>query len=304
MFFYRAAGLVIASDIELPGWALRSGGPSDASIRGRPVPRALEGARERGPTWELSDDRLLLRIPGVARFLLSDGREIDFEAEDGVLSRDLAIFLTDTVFGLLLHQRRRVVLHASAVEVAGKAVLFSGESGAGKSTLAAAMAERGFPLLTDDVCVITVEPSPVAFSAGQQLKLWQRAIAALGMEDRRGAPVRGGLQKYFIQCPAATAESLPLGAVYVLRPLRPPLVAGIERPNVVDATLLLQRDAYRPLMVQRMGQRADYFRAATRIANAVGLFCLTRPLDFDALGPVVAQLEHHWRGLGLTASPP
>jgi len=47
-----------------------------------------------------------------------------------------------------------VVLHASGVELNGRAALFLGSSGAGKSTLAAALVQRGYPLVTDDFCVI------------------------------------------------------------------------------------------------------------------------------------------------------
>ena len=36
----------------------------------------------------------------------------------------------------------------------GRAALFLGGSGAGKSTLAAALAQRGYPLVTDDFCVV------------------------------------------------------------------------------------------------------------------------------------------------------
>jgi serine kinase of HPr protein (carbohydrate metabolism regulator) len=37
----------------------------------------------------------------------------------------------------------------------GKAVLVCGGSGAGKSTVAAALVQRGYPLVTDDVCAVS-----------------------------------------------------------------------------------------------------------------------------------------------------
>ena len=88
-------------------------------------------------------------------------------------------------------------------------------------------------------------------------------------------------------------------AVYALREARPPHAPGIEKPNVVDAALLLRRNAYRPLLVQRMDQKANYFHAAATIANAVGVFVLTRALDFARMPDVIATLEQHWLDLRL-----
>jgi len=88
-----------------------------------------------------------------------------------------------SVFGILLHQREEIVLHASAVRVNGRAILFCGASGAGKSTLAAVLAQRGLPLITDDVCAITLSPAgaPMVHSDGLHLKLWAQAIERLDL---------------------------------------------------------------------------------------------------------------------------
>ena len=295
----------MASEIELPG-AIAAAQPAKAApdivLRAGPVPTALAQASARGPTWEIAGDRFLFRVPHVARFLLSGGHEIMFEAAAGVEAADLSIFLTGTVLGILLHQRGQVVLHASAVRVNSKAVLFCGASGAGKSTLAAALAQRGFPLVTDDFCAATISGNGevIVQPAGRNLKLWAQAIQKLDLAERRGAPVRSRLQKFFVEPTAAFSEPLPLGAVYALREARPPHQPGIERPNVVDAALILRRSAYRPQLVDRMGQKADYFRAATAIANVTGIFQLTRALNFDRMPEVAAQLERHWTDIGLT----
>jgi hypothetical protein len=42
-----------------------------------------------------------------------------------------------------------------------------------------------------------------------------------------------------------------------------------------------------------MNQKVNYFRAATAIANAAGIFRLTRALDFARMPDVVAWLEQH-----------
>ncbi len=302
MHFYRVSGLSVASEIALPG--LIAGAPGLApqvTIRRGRVPENLPGARGNGPTWQIAGKSFLLRVPDIARFLLNDGHEIVVEPETPAREADVPIFILGTVFGILLHQREQIVLHASAVRVSGRAVLFCGASGAGKSTLAAALAQRGYPLVTDDVCTLTIEGAgtPLVHPDGRQLKLWAQAINRLDLAQQRGDRVRDCLEKYYVDPADAFTEPLPLAAVYALREARPPYKAGIERPNVVDAALLLRRNAYRPLLVRRMNQKANYFHAATVIANVAGIFHLTRALDFAKLADVIAMLETHWQETSL-----
>ena len=123
------------------------------------------------------------------------------EPEAPAREADIPIFILGTVFGILLHQREQIVLHASAVRVNGKAVLFCGPSGAGKSTLAAALAQRGYPLVTDDFCTLTVDGAgaPLVHPDGRQLKLWAQAIDRLDLAQQRGERVRDCLEKYYVE---------------------------------------------------------------------------------------------------------
>ena len=298
MFCYRISGLNLASDIALPG--LIASAPDaypDVLVRRAEVPAELEDAPQIGPIWQFTDDRFLMRIPGVARFLLTGGREIAFETEEGTSIEDVAIFLIGTVFGILLHQRGQIVLHASAVRVGDHAMLFCGASGTGKSTMAAALGREGFPMLTDDLCAVEIaEGLPMVHPDGRQLKLWAHSIAQLDLAARRGAAVRGRLEKFYVDPETAQHAPLPLAGVYMLREERPPHEFGIAQLNLADAPLLLRRNAYRPLLVQRMGQKADYFRAAARINAAGGVHWLTRPLRFEALPRVIEALRSHWAG--------
>ena len=303
MHFYCIAGLTVGSEIALPGLnaAAPDHGTPDVTIRGRAVPSAFANATASGPTWQIAGQQFLLRIPRVARFLLTAGNEIAFEAEPGADAGDIPTFILGTAFGILMHQREQIVLHASAVRVNDKAILFCGPSGAGKSTLAAALSRRGYRLITDDFCAITVTAAgtPVVHPDGRQLKLWAQAIEKLDLEESRGERVRNRLEKFYVDPGEAHVEALPLGAVYALREARPPLVAGIERPNVANAAVLLRRNAYRPRLVARLNQKVLYFHAAATIANNAGIFHLTRKLDFAAMPEVVLSLERHWRDIGL-----
>jgi len=305
VYSYCVAGLSVSSEIALPGLIAAEPGDRgpEVTIRREKIVSTLDDASVSGPTWQLAGDRFLLCIPDIARFLLTAGREIAFETENGIPADDVAAFLVGTAFGILLHQRKHIALHASAVRVNDKAVLFCGPSGAGKSTLAAALGQRGYPLVADDLCGIAATGEPLVQPDGRRLKLWAQAIEELDLTASRGKSVRRRLEKYYVEPNAAFSEALPLGAVYVLREARPPYSPGIERPNVVDAALLLRRNAYRPLLVSRMGQSADYFTAAAAIANAACIFLLTRQFEFAAMPGVVDWLERHWAEIGLREAP-
>ncbi len=303
MHWYKVSGLAVRSEICLPGLIpLDDVVAPEVTIREIDVPQALDDVIATGPNWQRSATQFLLEIPSIGHFLLDDGHSIGFSRAPGIGDQDIAIFLAGNVFGILLHQRKHIVLHASAIAVNGKAVLFCGVSGAGKSTIAAALGSRGYTLVTDDQAAITLDGSgvPIVHPDGRFLKLWTRSIDALALDERKGEAMRDRLDKFYVEPGLASAVAMPVGAVYLLREERPPGVEGIERPNVVDASQLLLVNAYRPLLVQRMGQRQDYFRVGAAIADAAGVFTLTRPLRFSAMDETVARLEAHWAEIGLT----
>ena len=307
-FSYRVCGLTVRSDIDLPGLIAIPPGDAapDATIRRAETPHTLDAVSDHGPTWQIAGNRILFQIPNIARFLLTAGRDIAFTAESGTSGHDVAIFIVGTVFGILLHQRDHIVLHASAIRVNGKAVLFCGASGAGKSTIAAALGRRGYDFVSDDVCAITLDAAgvPVVQPDGRQLKLWAETIGQLELAGSRGQPVRNKLEKFYVEPGQAFAQALPMGAVYALRETRPPKHDGIERPNVVDAALVIRRNAYRPRLVVALQQKTQYFQSAVNIAAKAGVFIFSRPLDFAQVDDGIAQLEAHWRQIGLLEPAP
>jgi hypothetical protein len=305
-FGYVVAGLAVASEIPLPGLIAGEADPAaaDVAIRAGGVPHELPGATASGPNWQLSGDRFAIEIPGIVRLLITGGREIVFELEAGVTLAEAAIFISGTGFGLLLHQRGSIVLHASAVRVGGGAVLFCGPSGAGKSTLAASLVGKGYDLVTDDFCAVTLrgDGSLRVQPDGRQLKLWQYSIDRLELAGRRAAPVRPQIEKYYVEPRAVSVEPLPLAALYVLSEARANLAPGISAPNIVDRGLIVRRNAYRPAMVRHFAQTGLYFEAAVAIAQRAGVFELSRAMNFDRFPEVTGWLEAHWRELGLIAA--
>ena len=97
------------------------------------------------------DSGYLLRFPDLADFEVSrDGRTASVRPVPGVSPGTVEHLYLNQVLPLALSRQGRLVLHASAVEINGKGVAFTGESGRGKSTLATSFATSGARFLTDD----------------------------------------------------------------------------------------------------------------------------------------------------------
>jgi hypothetical protein len=104
-------------------------------------------------------------------------------------------------------------MHASAVEVDGRAAVFAGVSGAGKSTTAAALASRGHRYLADDfVGLDPASDGPACVAPPACPRLLEASRSRLGPLRRIGsdATTRAGV-----------------GAIFVLEP-----DASIERPSI------------------------------------------------------------------------
>lgn len=93
----------------------------------------------------------VLRFHGTVDFHISTNqRDITCFPRENVPASTVRHLLIDQVVPRVLGHRGWLVVHGSAVLMAGKAVAFVGESGLGKSTLAAYLHQQGHTILTDD----------------------------------------------------------------------------------------------------------------------------------------------------------
>jgi len=242
----------------------------------------------------------LLRVPRLARLLITAGREIAVELEPGAEERDATGFILGTAFGVLLHQRGDLVLHGAAVAKDGRAIAICGASGAGKSTLAAALCRDGCSFATDDICVIGLDEQqrPMVLPDGRQLKLWKQSIDQLDLAARRGDPVRQTFEKYFVKPFDTPAVPPRLSAIYVLREARPPRSQGIVSLALPDAMRTLEYEAYRPGLRAKMGQKPEMLALAAATFGHARVFLLIRPRGFEHIAGTVASLRAHWDALG------
>jgi hypothetical protein len=295
------SGLVVRSEVELAS-AIPWTGPErspDIVIRAGRIPDHLEAPKRRAENWETASGIFILRIPGIAKFLIRDGREVVFDLDPVCDARTVALYLLGTCFAILLHQRGNIVLHASAVTAAGRAMLFCGNSGAGKSTMAALLCRRGYSLLNDDVCNLipgendTFEVRP----DGRMLKLWDQSLDRLEWKKQTDMQVRNDVEKYFCIPPVNEVAAQPVGAIYILAEPQPDEENSIRRLRALDAMIELKRNAYRPFLVSAMEMEETYFHASAALQRGAGVYFLNRRKDFDDADSLVDLLESHWKSL-------
>ena len=161
---YRLGPFLLASQVPLPEFEpLADGVCADAasvvSIRLAAVPQSIANVVANEGRWWASRQEYLLRVPQVANFLVRNGREVLVQPAPGALPADIRAYLLSPIFSTLCHQAGMYSLHASAVRVDAGVVAFLGNSGAGKSTLAAGLAQRGYALICDDICLLDPRPN-------------------------------------------------------------------------------------------------------------------------------------------------
>jgi hypothetical protein len=155
---------------------------------GAPEPQAGEPF-QRLATPEGDDWALLYRVPQaywvcfpeIADFkIAADMQLVTCRLHDDTDRETAGHLFRNQVWPLMQSHLGKLVFHASAVLIEGKAVAFVGVSGRGKSTLAAAFAAKGYPFLADDGLVVSVESDGFWVESGlNSVRLWEDSVIAL-----------------------------------------------------------------------------------------------------------------------------
>ncbi|HQT26066.1 MAG TPA: hypothetical protein PLK99_05630 [Burkholderiales bacterium] len=293
------SGLIVASEIPLSGVveAEKTAREPDVNVRRGHVPLSLTGSPNSGANWSISGDKFLFSVPRVARMLVNSGREIVVESEGS--EADAIPFLLGTAFGVLLHQRKSLVLHASAVSYEGKGIALCGPSGSGKSSLATALCRDGGSFVCDDVAAIhfDIEGTPLVQPDSRQHRLWADVIERLALSERRGEPVRANIKKYHVE-PESKALPTPLSTIVFVRIAEfNGQAAALELSSLADAAALLLRNVYRAGLTRLMGGDAHLFGQAAHLLGRTRVLRLTRPREPERMEETVALLRDHLFGI-------
>lgn len=294
-FDYAISGLRLRSQIKLPELipAPKAAEQPEVSLILKETPEALENPVSNGVLYQAAPAQFLLKMPGIARYLVRHGDEILVEPESGSREEEVRLFLLGTVWAALLHQRELLVLHASAISTPQGAVIFMGRSSTGKSSLAAAFYRRGYPILGDDTIALDVlAGQALAYPAFPQLRLWPDMLHALGINPDEALPLRPKLPKRALPARQRfNAKAQPVRAIYLLSTH---IEDGIkmEKFEGMARFSTLLNNTFREKFLGGLGVRPAHFRQVSHAAQLVPVTSLARPEhkpDFDSLVTAIQQ---------------
>ena len=291
---YQAFGIIFDSDFEIPELPVAKAGPVDVRIEIARIPAGTPAVIERGVVYRAGQGWFLLEMEGVARYLVSCGEVITVEPDGGAHYDDIRVFLLGSCLGALLHQRGVLAMHASAVNIDGGAVLFAGPSGAGKSTLAAALHQRGYNVLSDDVTAVTLEATgPWAHPGVNRMKLWRDSVLQLGHDPQRLNQVRPATRHRFVYpLIARQQQPIPWRAIFVLIPWNQSGFEFVEVAGPARFALLLEH-TYQSRFLTGLKARQAHFAIASKSCATVPMRIAQRPdKDFRVEDLATEILSH------------
>jgi hypothetical protein len=294
---YLVGGITLISEIALPELPLiqqQDATLHPVTIRLGEVPCQLPDAVEVDPDCFVTTTQYLLSVAGIARYLVTEGREIVVDPEVNAVPLDVRAYLLGAIFVVLCQQRGLLPLHASAVAGKSGVVAFLANSGQGKSTLAAHLAQRGFRVIADDICLIdaALTGAAMVIPTAPWLKLWRNSLENLGREAE-------GLDRVFSD---DDKYRLPLAPVFEPEPILKlvflednevsPTTTEIEEVPRVEAVPLLMNLTHHSYLLEATGQREENFLRCGRVLSQARAYRLIRPWGLMHLESTVDALEN------------
>ena len=326
-YSYRAYGFGIHSTIQIAGPEAANAcsgdhpleveaGPEPAWVKratkaqGRVVCHLPAGERTGDPSFVLTEhgdaDGYELSYSDGTRFVVNGTADHVWGTYEAPLTNeDLATYFLGPVMGFLLRRKHITCLHASGVELHGRAVLLCGDAGYGKSTTAAALALRGAAGLSEDIVPLELTKGRFwAIPGYPRVCLWPDAVAHLAGDERALPKLTSVWEKRYLPLDGVHArfsrEKLPLGLVYIIVPRSATADAPrVEELRPRDSLLELVKNTYMNWLLDRQ-QRAEEFDVLGNLVQQVPVRRLVPHRDPRKIGQLCELIEFDARNLLVT----
>jgi len=299
---YQAFGFTISSELKLPPLPLAKDqhAKPDINITVGPVDRTgLQNPAMDEEWYQASPMQFWMYIDDIAWFMVTNGNSIVIDPEEGADEQTIRLYLLGSCMGVILHQRKFLVIHGNAIRFGDQCVVFAGPSGAGKSTLAAAFHQRGHDILADDVCAIDAEGRAVP--SFPQLKLWHDAAEKLEINTSDLERIRVEVKKFAFPLQQSLPAPIPVAAVYILSSNN----KGTFEIKTIDGMKKfesLMDNTYRMLFLDGLGLKPAHFQLCSQLAGRIHMACISRPDSSFELNKLVDFILADLQDKGIAVS--
>ena len=296
---YQALGMHLETTLVLPELI-----QSAPSVEHEPLVQVVEADHQQWPelqasphstpTLQLAPQEWRLELEGIGWFRATSGERLEWQRwDDSVSDRDIRTFVATSGLGALAIQRGALVLHGTALERDGEAILLLGHPVAGKSTLAWCLLQHGWRLLSSEL--VAVSPDGLVLPGMHQLKIWHDAAVALKLNWKQLPPVRKGLKRYALHAHDLDClpQAAPLRLIYALNHAKAD--SGQEDGAEVEdakekmslkashnfsqttSLMRLRNNAFQARVYRGMDAEAQLFMQAAALARTVPVHALIVP---------------------------
>jgi len=200
----------------------------------------------------------------------SDKREISYIKNKYYTPKRLQFWIFHTFFPLILEEEKIYhILHVGAVEIDGKAILFSAPSFGGKSTLTEYFLNRGHRLLSDDSLAIEKIDGIYYAIPSYPFSRPYRELETLGL-----------YRENFVKYPKV------ISAIFQLNRSKPDSNIGVSSINGVEKFKTLYMSSF----INFSSFKADRYRYYSDMANSIDIYKIDIPWNRERLSEVYREI--------------
>lgn len=238
-------------------------------------------------------DQILLKHKQIGKFLISNGNRITVDLLPNISDTLICKGILNYAIPCAIHQRILLPLHANAFVHKEKAILVLAKSGVGKSTLAAAMQNRGYDVLSDDLCVVKIKTNtqPLVFPGTPRIGLKMSAINFLNKDINCMKKIKKN--KYAIKTNFYT-KPIEIKYVYIFEKNKKtePILSDLSDLNFIKKVHLIQNHVYRKQIMYIANIEALNFKLCAKLAEKVIIKHISRPENRTTIDELANLLEN------------